>query len=95
MSTDITPSADSADNGWDIYELLSRPTLDLTDADLERIVADLRQKRAAFVADSKKGADKPPAKRTAGSSRASADEKRRNTQALLAGLNLKLPGKGA
>lgn len=78
----------------DAYTLLSRPTLELTDAQIERIVEDLRNKRARFVLDPKKNADRPKAKRAV-ESKTSKEAKERNTAVLLGQLNLgnlKLPG---
>lgn len=39
------------------YDLLSKPTLDLTDKDIEDICADLRKRRERFLAGQK---DNPP-----------------------------------
>ena len=69
------------------YDLLSKPTLELTDDEAEIIVADLRAKRAAFVRTGK--VDKPKAEKAA-KVKLGSDEKARNTAALLA--QLKLPG---
>ena len=73
----------------DAYELLSKPTLELTDAQVELIVADLRHRRAAYVSTGK--VDKPKKEKVA-AKKLDADEKARNSAALLA--SLKLPGLG-
>lgn len=44
-----------------IYDLLSKPTPTLSDADVEAIIADLRTKRDAYVKTGK--ADKPTRKK--------------------------------
>lgn len=41
------------------YSLLTKPTLELTDAEVELVVADLRKRRLAYVSDAKKNADRP------------------------------------
>ncbi len=80
----------------DAYELLSKPTLDLTDAEVAMVVEDLRKRRKAYVQTGK--VDKPKAIKAA-AVKLDKDEKARNTQLLLAQLNipsldqLKKPGK--
>lgn len=69
------------------YDLLSKPTLDLSDAEVEQVVAELRAKRKAYVATGK--VDKPKAEKKA-TVKLDADEKARNTAALLA--QLQIPG---
>lgn len=71
----------------DAYELLSRPTLSYTDEEVAAVVADLRRRRAAFLATGKP--DKPKAEKVE-RVKLSADEKKRNTELLLA--QLVLPG---
>lgn len=55
MST-INPTGRSA------YDLLSKPTLELTDEEVEAICADLRAKRERFLAGQK---DSPPKEKKA------------------------------
>jgi hypothetical protein len=69
------------------YDLLSKPTLDLSDAEVDLIIADLRKRRAAYVSTGK--ADRPK-KEKAATVKLEKDDKARNTAALLA--SLKLPG---
>lgn len=42
------------------YDLLSKPTLELTDEEVEAIVADLRVRRNAYVTRGKKDDPKKP-----------------------------------
>lgn len=74
----------------DAYSLLSRPTLEITDEELEIIVADLRRRREYFVKEGKK--DNPKAERAkaakAPATKASKEAKERNTAVLLSELNL-------
>lgn len=71
----------------DAYDLLSTPTLDLSDAQVELIVLDLRRRREAYV---KTGKVDKPKKEKADVKKLDKDEKARNTALLLA--QLKLPG---
>ena len=74
------------------YELLSTPTLDLTDAQVEQIVEDLRSKRAFYLASGKQDRPKAAAKAKADplSKEAKALQKAENTRQLMASLNLGL-----
>ncbi len=78
---------DQPEPEFDAYSLLSRPTLDITDAQAVLIVEDLRKRREAYLKTGKP--DKPKVARQA-AVKLGADEKARNTAALLA--SLKLPG---
>lgn len=69
------------------YDLLSRPTLDLSDAEVELIIADLRKKRTLYIAGTD---DKPKAEKKKALA-ASADEKKANALSFLAQLQLKAP----
>jgi len=71
----------------DAYALLSRPTLEYTDAEVERVVEDLRRRRLLFI---KSGKPDRPKKAKEAAVKLSADEKKRNTAALLA--QLVIPG---
>lgn len=77
--TDSTPAEPSA------YDLLTRPTLELTDAEVELIVIDLRKRRKAYVDQGKKDAPKP---KPASSAPKSAEEKKNLQRDLLASMNL-------
>lgn len=71
----------------DAYSLLSRPVLELTDAEVEVIVTDLRRKRELFVSSAGKTRDTPG---KAKASKPTDESKKAATADLLAGLNLKL-----
>lgn len=60
----------------DAYALLSKPTLELTDAEVEAICKDLRAKRERFLAGQKDNAPKPKAEPK------SAEEKAALTQSI-------------
>lgn len=68
------------------YELLSKPTLDLSDADIEQCIIELRKKRILYannnIADTAVKDAKPKS-----AAKITAEEKAANTAALLAGLN--------
>ena len=85
--TDATAPAILDAEPVDAYSLLSKPTLDLTDAEVDLVIEDLRRRRSAYVKDGK--VDKPKVVKAA-AKKLDADEKARNTAALLA--QLKLPG---
>lgn len=69
------------------YDLLSKPTLDISDDEALKIIADLRARRRAYLATGK--VDKPKKEKVT-AKKLDADEKARNTALLLA--QLKLPG---
>jgi hypothetical protein len=71
--------------GFDAYALLSKPTLDLTDAEVGYVITDLRRRRALYLKTGKP--DKPKAEKKA-AVKLDADEKARNTAALLAQLKI-------
>lgn len=79
--------ADELTDPIDAYSLLSKPTLDLNDKEVEIIVADLRRRREAYIKTGK--VDKPKKERAA-AVKLSKDEKARNTALLLS--QLKMPG---
>jgi hypothetical protein len=70
----------------DAYALLSKPTLDLTDAEVEKVVADLR--RALYAATGKP--DRQPKPKAEPKGKSTAADKAANTAALLASLQLKI-----
>lgn len=80
MAEDLTDPIDA-------YSLLSKPTLELTDAEVLIIVEDLRKRREAYI---KTGKPDKPKKEKVERKKLDADEKARNTALLLA--QLKLPG---
>jgi hypothetical protein len=69
------------------YELLSKPTLEISDEEALTIIADLRQRRRAYLTSGK--VDKPK-KEKVEAVKLDKDEKARNTALLLA--SLKIPG---
>lgn len=69
----------------DAYALLSKPTLELSDAEVDIVIEDLRRRRLAYLKTGKP--DKPRAEKKA-AEKLSADEKARNTAALLASLKI-------
>lgn len=69
------------------YDLLSKPTLEISDDEALKIIADLRARRRAYLATGK--VDKPKKEKVT-AKKLDADEKARNTALLLA--QLKLPG---
>jgi tartrate dehydratase beta subunit/fumarate hydratase class I family protein len=71
----------------DAYSLLTRPTLEITDEQLEIIVANLRARRAAYMAGT---ADRPDKPKAASAAPKTAAEKDALTKALLGELDLKL-----
>jgi hypothetical protein len=72
--------------GTSAYELLSKPTLDLSDAEITLCIAELRKKRALYannaIADTAVKDAKPKS-----AAKLSAEQKAANTAALLAGMN--------
>jgi hypothetical protein len=68
------------------YELLSKPTLELTDAEVDIIIADLRRRRTQFLSTGKP--DKPKAEAKAKAEPLSKEAKAANTAALLAPLTM-------
>lgn len=50
----------TTDLPMDAYALLSKPTLELTDAEIEVIVLDLRKRRERFLAGQKDNLPKKP-----------------------------------
>jgi hypothetical protein len=74
----------------DAYALLSKPTLDLSDAEVERIVIDLQQRRKLYLSTGKPDVVKKPAAAKAKTGKASDDEKKRNTELLLGKLKMSL-----
>lgn len=68
------------------YELLSKPTLEITNAELAIIVADLQRKRAAYVSDKK--IDDKPGKPAPAASKKTAAEKAEAAADLLASIGL-------
>lgn len=69
----------------DAYSLLSKDPREITDAEAEIIIADLRRRREAYIKTGK--VDKPKKEKVA-AAKLSKDEKARNTAALMASLKL-------
>lgn len=90
--TPASPTESDALPQLDAYALLSRPTLDLTDPEVDRIIIDLRARRARHLASGKP--DKPKAeakaKTPALTKEAKADKKAEATASLLADIEWKL-----
>lgn len=78
-------------DGPSAYDLLSKPTLELSNAEVQKLVEDLRRRRKLYIATGK--ADRPgkPKAPAAPKTKATADDKRRNTEQLLAGIDWKMP----
>jgi hypothetical protein len=75
----------------DAYELLSKPTLELTDTEVDIVIHDLRQRRARWVNSGQKAPDKPKAAKAKAAKEKPTDALRAAaTQSLLADLNLDL-----
>lgn len=70
----------------DAYSLLSRPTLDLTDAEVEIVVEDLRRRRSLYLTTNKPEKVKKEAKVKADP--LSKEAKAANTKAILGMLKL-------
>lgn len=81
----MTEETSTIPEGFDAYALLSKPTLELTDAEVELVVRDLRERRLKYIKTGKP--DKPKAEKKA-AEKLSADEKARNTASLLASLKI-------
>lgn len=87
----MTTSPENDEGQLDAYALLSKPTLDLTDAEVERIVVDLQERRKLYLATGKPDAPKKAAKeKAAPKAKATAEEKARNTALLLGQLKMSL-----
>lgn len=83
--TDQTPAIVESEV-QDAYSLLSKPTLDLTDAEVEIVVVDLRRRRRLFI---EQGIKDEPVKKAAAKKKAlpkTASDKQANTLALLSQL---------
>lgn len=80
----------SEETEMDAYALLSKPTLDLTDAEVEKVVIDLQSRRALYLKTGKPDAPKPPKEKAPPKGKASDEEKKRNTALLLGQLKMSL-----
>lgn len=74
----------------DAYALLSKPTLELSDAEVKTIIAHLRAKREAYVTSGGKKADKRPVAKPAAEP-ITEEKKADNTSLLLAMLEQQKP----
>src|SRR5690606_17612179 len=79
------PTSEAEAEPVNAYSLLTRPTLELSDDEIELIVKDLQKRRLAYVADSRKGADRPDKPKKAP---ATAEEKKALTAQVAASLKL-------
>lgn len=82
----MTTPPNTTNHAGSAYELLSKPTSEITDADLEVIVADFRKRREFYLA----GKADNPAKKPRSAAATTAAEKAANTAAILAQLDLKI-----
>lgn len=78
---DVPAPAPTDEN--DAYSLLSKPTLELSDAEVKTIIAHLRSKRLAYVESNGKKADKRPVAKAAAEP-VTEEKKADNTNLLLA-----------
>lgn len=74
----------------DAYALLSRPTLELTDAQVEAIVVDLRKRRELYIKTGKPDRPSKPKALEGPKAKLTAADKAANTALLLERLNLKV-----
>lgn len=70
------------------YELLQKPTLDLTDAEAEAIIVDLRRRRELFLRGQKDNPRREAKAKAVSPSKPTKAEQEANANALLAKLNL-------
>lgn len=77
----------------DAYALLSKPTLELTDAEVEKIVIDLQARRKLYLSTGKPDQPRKAAAKREPAKKASDDEKKRNTELLLGKLKMSLEEK--
>lgn len=77
----------------DAYALLSKPTLDLTDPEVERIVTDLQARRKLYLSTGKPDAPKKAKAPAEPKKKATDEEKARNTALLLGQLKMSLEKK--
>lgn len=81
--TEVPNDAAEAEGPRSAYDLLTTPTADLTDEDVELIIEDLRQRRHAYVTEGKK--DEPHKRKKAPVTK---EEKAENTAGLASLLGL-------
>lgn len=84
--TEATETIDESEATLSAYDLLSTPTLDLSDAQVEAIVIDLQKRRKLYIQTGKP--DKAPKPKAEPKAKTTADDKARNTAMLLAQLKL-------
>lgn len=85
----MTEATETPDEPISAYDLLTKETLDISDVEAKIVIEDLRKKRKAYLAGQ---ADNTTKKKRTPAKPTSAADKKANTAALLAGLNLKMPG---
>ncbi len=83
----MTEEAPTSPPVEDAYSLLTRPTLELTDAQLVIILENLRKRRAAYMAGT---ADRPDKPKAASAKPKTQQEKDDLTKSLLADMDWKL-----
>lgn len=77
----------------DAYALLSKPTLDLTDKEVERVVTDLQARRKLYLSTGKPDAPKKAKAPAEPKKKLTDDEKKRNTALLLGQLKMQTENK--
>lgn len=85
MASEV-PTGDESEATLSAYDLLSTPTLDLSDDQVQAIIIDLRKRRELYIKTGK--ADKAPKPKAEPKAKATADEKARNTAILLSQLKI-------
>lgn len=78
------------DSPTSAYDLLTKKTLELTDAEVEVVIKELRQKRVAYNLGTKDKDGSTALRRKPSTAKVTAEDKAANTAALMA--KLKLPG---
>lgn len=81
-------TGDESEPTLSAYDLLSTPTLELTDAQVEAIIVDLRKRRELYIKTGKADKVAKPKEKALPKPKADAEEKARNTALLLAQLKL-------
>lgn len=83
-----TPEIDESEAILSAYDLLSTPTLALTDEQVEAIVVDLWKRRELYIKTGKPDKAPKPKVEAGPKVKATDDEKKRNTAILLSQLKL-------
>lgn len=89
--TDNLPATAEPLSQMDAYALLTKPTLDLTDAEVDIVIADLRARRARHISSGKPDKPNPkPKALPAGAKKPSALDKAQATLDVLSDIDWKL-----